>query len=93
MRNTNRTWNVAMRLPQIARFLCLRELMKPRSHISLVSTLDDKGKAQLNLGQAAEHKDLLTMRWWIVMSEGGRQQLRGDWKVATLPLLDAMQPW
>jgi hypothetical protein len=33
------------------------------------------------------------MRWWIVMSEGGRQQLRGEWKVATLPLLDAMQPW
>jgi hypothetical protein len=67
--------------------------MKPRPRISFASTLDDKGKAQLNMGQAAAHKDLLKMRWWIVMSEGGRQQLRGEWKVATLPLLDAMQPW
>jgi hypothetical protein len=51
--------------------------MKPRPRISFASTLDDKGKAQLNMGQAAAHKDLLKMRWWIVMSEGGRQQLRG----------------
>ena len=91
MRNTNRTWNVAMLLSQIAGILFLRELFMPRPCISLGSTLDDKRTAQLNGRQAAEDTNLLEMRW-IVTSEGGRQQLRGQWRVPALPLLDSTQP-
>jgi hypothetical protein len=39
VRNTNRMWNVAMLLSQIASLLCLRELMRPRPRISFASRL------------------------------------------------------